>query len=305
MTTLRISLLGQMRVLGTEDESEIRLTHSIQTLLAYLLLKRGKFVSRDELAGLFWGECSQQNAHDCLNTALWRLRAKLRPTEPAGAGHLVTNYLGEVGFSQMDGCWLDIVEFEALWQRVCEAAPEPRPRDLEDLGRLIALYQGDLLEGFYEDWVVPQRERLRLIYLNSLARLMDYYRLNDDPRRSLEYGQRILASDPLREDVHREIMQLYLDLGQRAMAVQQYRTCCAILTAELSIAPMSETQALYEVALCSSTSLAGGPRPAALQAEDARDGSQDALRRVQMAVDSIEQARSNLDQAMQALERRL
>jgi DNA-binding SARP family transcriptional activator len=275
------------------------LTHSIQTLLAFLLLKRGRFVPRDELAGLFWGECSQHNAHDCLNTALWRLRGRLRPAESQGAEYLVTNYLGEVGFDPVHGCWLDIVEFETLWQRVCETSCESRPRDLEDLGRMIGLYQGDLLEGLYDDWVVPHRERLRLIYLNGLGRLMDHYRLHGDPRRSLEYAQRILTSDPLREDVHRDIMQLYLDLGQRAMAVHQYRTCCMILGKELNIAPMRETQALYEVALSSS----GGPRPSGSAAEEARSGSQDALRRVQMAVDSLEQARSNLDQAVQALER--
>jgi DNA-binding SARP family transcriptional activator len=305
MAVLRISLFGQMRVSRTEDANDIKLTHSIQSLLAYLLLKRGKFVSRDELVNLLWGECDQRKAHDCLNTALWRLRRKFRQEQMPGTEYLVTNYLGEVGFAVGEECWLDIVEFETKWRRTCESPHEILPKDVEDINRLIALYQGDLLEGFYEEWVVLQREQLRLMFINSLSRMMDYYHAHNNPRRSLDYGRRILESDPLREDIHRDIMRLYFDLGQRTMAIRQYRTCCKILEKELDIVPMKETQDLYECILSSSDSFWREHAPSASADRMIQGPSRDALRRVQIAVDSLEKARNNLDQAVQALEQSL
>jgi DNA-binding SARP family transcriptional activator len=101
-----------------------------------------------------------------------------------------------------------------------------------------------LLEGFYEDWALRERERLRGLYLDSLTYLMGYYRQHGAFEESLTYGQQILQVDPLREEIHRELMHLYLTNGQRALAVRQYETCCQILGAGLDLRPMAETQAL-------------------------------------------------------------
>jgi DNA-binding SARP family transcriptional activator len=101
-----------------------------------------------------------------------------------------------------------------------------------------------LLEGFYEDWALRERERLRDLYLRSLAHLMYYYGRCQQFEQGIACGQQILRHDPLREEIHRHLMRLFATSGQRSLAVRQYETCCNILQLELAIPPMEETQLL-------------------------------------------------------------
>ena len=140
----------------------------------------------------------------------------------------------------------------------------------------------ELLEGFYDDWVLRERERLRLLYLRCLRRLMQGYRQQGAYEDSLASAQQILACDPLHEEVHREAMRLYCDLGQRSLAVRQYQRCREILADELGILPMEETQALY-------ARIAGHGCPAPGQS-DVITGSACPHQAVQQAVQQLRQA---------------
>jgi DNA-binding SARP family transcriptional activator len=253
---------------------------------------------------LFWSKSNQQHGNACLNTALWRLRGAFHQQQSGGAHFLFTNYLGEVGFDSSAGCWIDIAEFESCWEQIRGRSRDLTGQDVSNIVRLISLYRGDLLEGLYNEWVLSERERFRLIYLASLAKMLDYFHTQNAPEKSLEYGHLVLAVDPLREDIHRTVMQLYLDLGQRSMAVRQYKICCVLLKDELNITPMAETQALYEQALGTQRGDEKGHGPAALPAMGLQAGYRDALSRVERAVDSLESARKDLYQARRALQGR-
>ena len=63
---------------------------------------------------------------------------------------------------------------------------------------------------------------------------------------ALSHARRWLQLDPLREEAHRQLMQLYAWTGQRTAALQQYRECVRILEEELDVSPLAETVALYE-----------------------------------------------------------
>ena len=64
--------------------------------------------------------------------------------------------------------------------------------------------------------------------------------------RGLECGRRILAVDPLRESVQREVMLLLALNGQRVEAIRMYKRLVALLKSELDIAPMPETERLHD-----------------------------------------------------------
>jgi DNA-binding SARP family transcriptional activator len=305
MDTLRISLLGRLRILSGQDAVEIHLNPSVGVLLAYLVLKHGRTVPREKLVDLFWGETDPQHAHDCLNTALWRLRSTFRQycSDSNRHAYLLTNNFGEVGFVNVKNCWLDIIEFETLWEQTCHHAHDLTQQDLLDLNQIAQLYEGDLLEGFDNDWVLPERERFRLIYLSCLARLMDYYHLNQMLEKSLEYAQRILVVDPLREDIHREVIRLYLELGQRAMAIHQYKTCCAILLRDLNIVPMLETRLLYEKVIADTGLKIQTKNAIPSLPFDTSEEYRNVLVQVENAVNKFEQARDDLSLAVEILHR--
>lgn len=248
MTLLSIRLFGRPRVTLGSD-AEIKFAHTGQTLLAYLLLHRD-LSARDLLVSLCWAEQPEENARSCLNTALWRLRSALEPDPIPRGTYLLSSPAGEVGFNWESPHWLDLAEFEVA----AGAALARRPAELtgaqvDNLERALDLYSGDLLEGFYDDWALRERERQRGLYLDGLHLLMRRHTLDAAYHKGIAAGQRILRLDPLREDVHRDLMRLYAANGQRALAARQFITCRDTLQAELGIPPMEETEACYRQVL--------------------------------------------------------
>jgi len=222
------------------------MSHITQSLLAYLLLKGNRGHPREVLADIFWGDFSERSARSCLRTTLWRLRRQLEPDGIPRGTYLVATSTGEVSFNRESEYWLDVEVFETQVDLVlatpADTIEATQARRLESA---LKLYTGELMEGFYDDWVLRERERLRSMYLNSLIRLMQFYRRQGFYEQSLAYGQKVLDQDPVREDIHQAMIRLYLESGQRTLAMRQYEACHKILAVELGISPMEETQALY------------------------------------------------------------
>ncbi len=295
MGALRICLFGRVRVALDGGAQEIRMTPKAQTLLAFLLLQR-TFSPRDVLASLCWGDQPDEQARNCLNTALWRLRRALEGEHISPCSYLLTMPTGEVGFNWESDHWLDVTTFERTTTPLLAApASALTPHQAQGLESALSLYTADLLEGFYDDWALRERERVRSMYLDSLARLMIYYRSRGEYAESIAAAQKILVLDPLREEVHREIMRICIKMGERALAVRQYNTCREVLAAELDIAPMAETEALYQQIIHESSA------PLALPMHHAsRDGS---ARMLAQAVGQLREAMTDFDRALDQLQR--
>src|SRR5262249_27404200 len=90
---------------------------------------------------------------------------------------------------------------------------------------------------------------------NILERKGDY-------GRSIERLKELIASDPVNEEAHRQLMHLYALTGKRHQALQQYRRCCDILRKEFDQDPETATSALHRQIVSSTarplrTSVAG------------------------------------------------
>ena len=223
----------------------MRLTRGAETLVAYLVLHRRRSHARDELAGTFWGDAPEDRARSCLNTALWRTRRALEPDGRSRGRYIETTPSGDIRFGASGGYWLDVAVFEeALDTLLPVHADQLRADDLRRLASAADLYAGDLLAGVFDDWALTERERLRARYVDAQVHLMAAHRAHGDLQQSMESGQRVLTVDPLREQVHRELMALYSDSGQAAQAVRQYELCRHLLQGHLGMAPDAQTQAL-------------------------------------------------------------
>ncbi len=246
MGILQVALLGNVRVTHNNWQTEVKLTREIQALLAYLLLQRYRAHPREMLAEVFWGEHSQEKARRALNTALWRLKKALEPEGIPSGTYLISANSGEVGFNKNSQYWLDVEVFEQETNHLISFPSQTVDEsNVQDLEKIIELYRGELLEGLYDEWALRERERLRAIYLKSLIYLMQYYKFRRVYEKASAYGQQILNLDIMREDIHREMMKLHLETGQRALAARQYEICRLVLAKELGILPMEETETLY------------------------------------------------------------
>lgn len=293
MSQLQIHLFGEMQAIRSDGQA-LRLPPSTQTLFAYLILFHKRSHTRESLTDLFWDGIPYKNARRCLSTTLWRLKKEL----PQDCSCLVVSDTGTVQFAHTNRPWIDILSFE---EKANYGLQMPLAQMGREEGRLleeaISLYRGDLLDGYYDEWVLRERERLHLLYLRSLSRLMRYYGGQNQLVKGIAYGQQLLAADPLREQIHRELMLLHMRKGERSLAIQQYESCRYVLANELGIAPMQETQSLYKRLLSEEAwgETAVFPTTIATIADrNDKEGIAQALQQIEQAMAGLEQARTFL-----------
>jgi DNA-binding SARP family transcriptional activator len=298
MSVLQIHLLGTVRLSYDDRPPAGKVTRAVQGLLAYLVLHRDRTHSRETLGDLFWGDQRGDRARGSLSTTLWRLRQVLEPPGVGRGTYLLTSASGEVGFNRESDHWLDVAILEGQAQRVLRQPPDvARIPDVGSLERALDLYSGDLLEAFYDEWALSERERLRVAYLGSLARLMRHHADAAAYEEALACGRQILALDPLREEIHRDMMRLYARSGRRALALQQYASCRETLVRELDIEPMAETRALHARIAQGTDDVAGAPPAAAGSSPLALT-----VETVAAALRAVDRAREQLQDALRALE---
>jgi DNA-binding SARP family transcriptional activator len=255
MAGLKVRLLGGFEARLASGAPLSLPTKKAQALLAYLGLRPGQSHPRDKLAALLWGEKSDEQARGGLRHVLVALRRAL-----AGAPPVALRIEGQTLALDPVGVEVDVVSFE---RRIAEGTP----RALEDAAEL---YRGDLLLGFnlseplFEEWLVAERERLREMALDALARLLTEQTRAAATERAIQTAVRLLGLDPLQEAAHRTLMRLYARQGRRGAALKQYQVCVGVLQRELGTAPEAETKELYQDLL---------RRPAqVMHASDAQEG---------------------------------
>jgi DNA-binding SARP family transcriptional activator len=291
MATLEIRLLGALSVQRDGVALPRFPSRRAGDLLCYLLLARGALCPREQLAGLFWGDHAEARARHCLNTALWRLQRVLGPADSAGRPYLRVAPRA-LGVNLDSDTWLDVAEFEARCQLAERVAVDAPARAAALYAEAVELYTGDLLPDCYDDWALVERERLQRLYLRALARLLDWHAARGEHDAALDYGGRILARDPLREEVQRDVISVLLAAGQPHAALRHYRACETILRRELGVEPMPETQALLRRIL--GESALPPARPADLV---------EAIARLRDASAVFDHARARLQQAVELVER--
>ncbi len=244
MERLEIRLLGGFE-LGRDgrilDQLPLRAARS---LLAYLVLNRERAHTRDLLAGTFWPDFDESRARRRLSQALWQTQTTLG--DDAGQRYLIGTP-DTLRFNPDADFWLDVDDFAAALDEA--AAASDRGAEVEALGRAVELYRGDLLAGFYDDWLFPDQDRLRSRFLTALERLADLATARSDYEAALGYARRLAQENEFDEEAHRRVMRLAVLLGRHNEALRQFEECRRILAEELGTEPSAETIELYEATL--------------------------------------------------------
>jgi DNA-binding SARP family transcriptional activator len=240
---LALRLFGVPGIRLDERELSIGLSGKALALLAYLALAAPALVSRGKLAGLLWPDKAEEAAGYRLRHTLWELRRSLgvNGTDQESA------WLG----ANDTHCWLDpnagiAVDVLTFAHGVAEAAPDPAR-----LAAAVALYRGDLLDGLnlrdaplFDEWLLVERERWQLAYLDALWRLARLQQAAADDAEAERTFHRLIAADPLRERSYRGMMGLHHRRGERAAALRIYQQCVRTLDAEMGITPSAVSEQL-------------------------------------------------------------
>ena len=157
----RIQLLGVLRAEMGDLKVTRFATSRVAALLARLALLPRRAHSREELCDLLWPDADLGAARLSLRVAIASLRRQLEPS-PLMHGSVLLADRSFVGLNLV-AFRCDVADFEAA---LTTAGDEP-----EALARAAALYGGDLLPGFYDDWIVEERARLAALHEECCAQL--------------------------------------------------------------------------------------------------------------------------------------
>jgi WD40 repeat protein/class 3 adenylate cyclase len=229
---LQIRLLGQFDVC-LDGKRIVISSRSGQSLLAYLAMTAGTPHRREKLAGTLWPDSSEENARKNLRQELWRIRKAIPNQSLTAEQDYLLSDEYTITFNRDADAWLDVAILE-------------RPdHDPQSLTSSLSLYQGDLLPGFYDDWVVFERERIQNLFESKMERLVEM--LVDAERWTgvQEQCERWLALGNTPEPAYRALMLSHSARGDMAKVTAVYQRCVDDLRDRFDVEPSAETHALY------------------------------------------------------------
>ena len=243
----RIHLFGRFRVEYGEEPVEGLGVFKVQELLSYLLIHRNRPRPREALAALLWGDMPTDKARKHLRQALWHVQTALKSRNAAAVDQILVVEDNWVQLNTTTEIWLDVAVLEDTFAKIKDKPGWALSRDEKnELQAAIELYEGELLEGSYQDWCLFERERLQNIYLAMLYKLMRYCEGHNEYEAGQLFGTKILNYDRASERTHRRLMKLHYKAGDRTAALRQYERCVVALDEDLGVKPDQRTVALYE-----------------------------------------------------------
>jgi DNA-binding SARP family transcriptional activator len=241
---MRVGLLDGFvlrRGVGGRDTVVEVLPRCAQRLIAHLSLCARP--ARASVAGKLWPDVPEGHAYGSLRSTLWRVQK----TVP-GLVDLSGGAMGLAGAVRVD-----VREFRDWAQRVLDpttAVDAVLPPDMA--------LPGDLLPGWYDDWVLLERERLRRLRLQVLEALSDKLVAAGRHGEAVQAAYAAVRAEPIRESAHRAVVRVHLAEGNISEALRAYDAFRELLVRELGVTPTHQMERLIAHARPATTGHPGG-----------------------------------------------
>ncbi|MGY1709828.1 BTAD domain-containing putative transcriptional regulator [Geodermatophilus sp. SYSU D00758] len=229
---MRLTLLGGFTlraggVAGRPADGE--LPRAVQRLVAQLGLAGP--TDRTVVAGRLWPDVCEERAHASLRSALWRLRRSAPGIVAPSGGAL----------SLAPGVRVDVRDLQAWAERVRDPRSGTAGTALPDPSLL-----GDLLPGWYDDWVLLERDRLLQVRLHALEAAAERMISAGRAGEALQAAHLAIRAEPLRESAHRTVVRAHLAEGNLAEALRAHAAFRDLLRRELGVPPTEQMTRLVQ-----------------------------------------------------------
>lgn len=195
------------------DDHVVHVAPTCQRVVAMAALAAPAAVARATVRATLWADVDERQGSANLRTALWRL----------GRG-----CPGVVG-----------VDEGRLW-----LSPEVTLDLTAVPTRRGGILSFDLLPGWYDEWLAPERERIRQLRLHLHEELAQRCLAAADTAQAIDLALQAVALEPLRESSHRLLIAAHLQEGNVVEALLQFERCRTVLRDELGVAPSRALVAL-------------------------------------------------------------
>ena len=238
----RIELLGGLRITWSDREPVRFSAQKTGALLARLARYSYRLHAREELIELLWPEVEPEKGRNRLKQTLSVIRAALEPDSIAPGAILVADRT--TVRLNTDRLTTDVADFETACRHARET-PNTSERPAL-LAKAVQTYTGMLLPGFFEDWILTDRDHLSRLYVEILIQLAGAFEDVCEWDIAVNYARKAVATDALCEDAHCALMRLYALQGRPMDSIRQFGVLEKNLAGELGEMPSAATLALVQ-----------------------------------------------------------
>lgn len=195
-------------------------------LIAYLHDKQGEFVSSDKIMEELWPHMDAKRAADNFHTTTYYVRKTLSE-----------NRLPDVMVYKRGGYALKIENVQSDLKEFLSC------KQLENSSKC---YKGIYLEGKDYHWAVEKRLKLEMDFEYTQLNLAEKYAKDKKYSEALHVLRNLIVQIPFSEEANKKLMILYMETGQRHLAVKAYKTYAAILKKEYGVKPSDEIKNIFK-----------------------------------------------------------
>jgi two-component SAPR family response regulator len=203
-------------------------------------------VTRDQIFQTFWPDLSVKEATNVFHVTKRKISERISMKVGSSKNYELTQYSG--GFympSDKIVRHYDVTDFQDAIERSMIASDDRQEEEL--LTRAIELYKAPFLQTVLMHWTGERRDQLRQLYAQALISMGRIHKRRGNPQHALGFFVRSLKETPEREDIHREVMTIYLKLDMPRDALMQYRNLEQVLRDTLSIDPSRDSRELLSL----------------------------------------------------------
>lgn len=240
---LTINLLGNIGIYYDGEDITTKLSSKSIAIIMYLVNSAPKKITREKISDLLWNEKYENSGYN-LRYNLWSIKKHI-PADENGNELIISNkeycyinsdyrYVSDIeSFKKLDLKNVDILEFKEL-QSIRQS------------------YKGEFLEHFhikdseeFYEWILLNRVKFQKQYVHCLNRIYNIIENSGKYDEITELLEEILENNPYDEEIHYNLMKVYIKSGKRHQAIAQYKKCDNILRTELNIGAKNKLKELY------------------------------------------------------------
>lgn len=210
------------------DDEVVPMPRSSQRLICYLALQN-RALRRGHVSSTLWLESTEAHANASLRSALWRIPALGgRPVVAASNTHVWLASDVRIDLHRVIARARSVLDGTASIDGMC---------DVVAVARELCAFGDEVLPGWFDDWVIMERERFRQLRLHALDDLGERLVMSGRYADASQVALSCVQSEPLRESAHRLLVRVHLCEGNIAEAIRQYRRYADLLREELGAQP--------------------------------------------------------------------
>lgn len=247
--TLYLRFLGPFTLyMGTDEVNDRKWQRDkSKELFAYLYLQSHRYVPKEELIQMLWGESDTKKMDRDFKVTLNSLLKVLEPNRQArGESYFILRKQSMYRLNPNAYVGSDVLDFNHFSQKGMEEVSPHQSKEL--LLKAVHLYKGELFENRITiEWISSERDKTQQLFIQVLERLSQTYTRLREYEKTIYWAEKLLTYDSTWEEAYRLLMFAYYQLQNRSQSVKWYDRCVEVLEKELNIEPMHTTIQMFEM----------------------------------------------------------